>query len=56
MVECPRCGQAVAELHTVMPDAISKELLNSLDHGDEEIAAEAGLKICAECVDEVKHK
>lgn len=55
MVECPRCGQDVAELHTITPDAISKELINSLDHADQDLAAEGGLEVCAECVDELKH-
>lgn len=54
MVNCPRCGRDVDEIHIVTPDDITKEVINSIDHGEDDFAGEDGMKVCAECMDELK--
>ena len=54
MVKCARCGDDVDDLQTISPDIFSKELIDSVDHGEEDIAREDGMKVCAECMDELK--
>jgi hypothetical protein len=53
MVNCARCGNDVDEVHHVTPDLISAELVDSIDHGEEDVAGEDGLNVCAECLDEL---
>lgn len=53
MVSCARCGRDVEELQTVSPDVMTKELIESIDHGEAELIEEDGLKLCAECIDEL---
>ena len=54
MVKCARCGLDVDELENVSPDVISEELLDSIDHGKEDFAGEGDLKVCVECMDELR--
>lgn len=53
MVNCARCGREVDDVHRITPDLISKELVDSIDHGEEDVAGEDGLSVCAECLDEL---
>jgi len=53
MVKCARCGNGVDDLQNISPDMISKELIDSVDHGEEYMAREGGLEVCAECMDEL---
>jgi len=53
MVKCARCGNGVDDLQNISPDMISKELIDSVDHGEEDMAREGGLEVCAECMDEL---
>ena len=53
MVKCARCGRDVDDLQNISPDMISKELIDTVDHGEEDIARENGLEVCAECMDEL---
>lgn len=54
MVKCARCGRDVDDVQNITPDVITKELLDSIDHGEEDLAGEDDLKVCAECMDELK--
>ncbi|GAB6861351.1 hypothetical protein JCM17092_14400 [Haloplanus litoreus] len=54
MVNCARCGRDVDDLQRISPDVISKELIDSIDHGEEDLAGEDDLKVCAECMAELK--
>lgn len=54
MVECARCGRDVDDLQNVSPDVITEELVDSIDHGEEDLAEAGGMKICAECMDELE--
>ncbi|MFC7009419.1 hypothetical protein ACFQKF_18520 [Halalkalicoccus sp. GCM10025322] len=42
------------EVQSISPDVITKELIDSIDHGEEVFAGEGGLEVCAECMDELK--
>ena len=53
MVECAQCGRDVDDLQSITPDAVTKELIDSIDHGEEDLAGEDDLKVCAECMDEL---
>lgn len=54
MVKCPRCGRDVDELQTATPDLISREVLNSIDHGEDDFTGEDGVEICSGCLSELK--
>ena len=54
MVKCARCGRAVDDLQNISPDVITKELIDSIDHGEEDFAGESDLKVCTECMNELK--
>lgn len=53
MVKCARCGRDVDDVQDITPDAITKELIDSIDHGEEDLAGEDDLKVCAECMNEL---
>lgn len=53
MVKCPRCGRDVDTLQIVTPDVVTKEVINSIDYGEEELVGEDGMEVCAECMDEL---
>ncbi|WP_336364738.1 hypothetical protein [Halalkalicoccus salilacus] len=42
------------EVQNISPDVITKELIDSIDHGEEVFVREGGLEVCAECMDELK--
>jgi hypothetical protein len=55
MVTCARCGRDVDDVETVTPDVITKEVLDSIDHGETDLAGREGeMKICTECMDELR--
>ncbi len=54
MVKCARCGRDVDDVQDITPDAITKELIDSIDHGEEDLAGEDDLKVCDKCMDELK--
>lgn len=54
MAECARCDCDADDLQSISPDVISKELIDSIDHGEEDFAGEGGIKVCAECMAELK--
>ncbi len=54
MVKCARCGRDVDEVQSISPDVITKELIDSIDHGEEVVAGEGGIEVCAECMNELK--
>lgn len=55
MVICARCDRDVDGVENVTPDVISKEVLDSIDHGEEDLAGQEGeMKICGECMDELR--
>lgn len=54
MAECARCGRDVDDLQSISPDVITKELVDSIDHGEEDFAGKGGMKVCAECMAELK--
>lgn len=56
MVECARCGRDVDDLQSISPDVITNELVNSMDHGEAELAAEGEMEVCVECMDELKRE
>lgn len=53
MVTCPRCGSNVSELLTITPDVVSEELIDAIDHGEDDITDAGGMKVCPECTDEL---
>lgn len=53
MVTCVRCGHDVADVQNITPDVITKELIDSIDNGEEDLAGEGNIKVCAECMDEL---
>lgn len=54
MSKCVRCGRDVDEVQSISPDVITKELIDSIDHGEEDFAGEGNIEVCAECMDELK--
>ena len=54
MVKCARCGRNVDDLQHISPDVITEELIDSIDLGKKDLAGEGDLKVCAECMDELK--
>lgn len=51
MVNCARCDRDVDTLQTVTPDVITKELIDSIDHGEADLAGrESSMDVCAECM------
>ncbi|WP_265111095.1 hypothetical protein [Halosolutus halophilus] len=42
------------DLQSITPDVITKELIDSIDRGEEDLAGEDDMKVCAECMDELK--
>lgn len=57
MVNCARCDRDVENVHTVTPDVITKELIDSIDHGEEDLAGrESSMAVCAECMEELTGK
>jgi len=54
MVKCARCGRDVDDLENISPDDITKELIDSLDHGEEDFAGGRELKVCTECMSELR--
>lgn len=53
MLTCARCGRDVDSLHPITPDAIKTDVLDSIDHGEEDLAGEGDVEVCAECMDEL---
>lgn len=54
MVKCARCDRDVDTVRTVTPDAITKEVIDSIEHGEEDLAGrESSMEVCAECMDEL---
>ncbi|MFC7018894.1 hypothetical protein ACFQHP_04155 [Halomicroarcula sp. GCM10025743] len=41
------------DVQNITPDVITKELIDSIDHGEEDLAG-GGMEVCAECMDELK--
>ena len=54
MAKCARCGRDVDEVQFVSPDVITKELIDSIDHSEEDFAGEGDIEVCVECMDELK--
>lgn len=54
MVKCPQCGHDVDNLQIITPDVVTKELIDSIDHGEEIFTEEGDMKVCAKCMDELK--
>lgn len=54
MAECARCGQNAEDLEIISPDVITKELVDSIDQGETDLARDGGMKVCAECMDELR--
>lgn len=55
MVKCARCGRSVESVQNITPDLITKEVVNSIDHGEEDLAGSEGeMNVCDECMDELK--
>jgi hypothetical protein len=54
MVECARCGRDVEDVRWVTPDTVTKELLEAIDHGEEDLTGDGEVKVCGECMDELK--
>lgn len=42
------------DLQIATPDRITKEVINSVDHGEDDFSGEGGMKVCAECLEELK--
>ena len=54
MIKCARCDRDVDTVRTVTPDAITKEVIDSIEHGEEDLAGrESSMDVCAECMDEL---
>ena len=54
MVTCAQCNRDVDDVQIVTPDIMTKELIESIDHGEEDLAGqESSMKVCAECMDEL---
>lgn len=55
MVRCARCDRDVDEVESVTPDVISGKVIDSIDHGKEDLAGQEGeMNVCAECMDELR--
>lgn len=53
MDSCARCGRDVEDVHIISPDGITKELVDSVDHGEEDLASKGSIEVCAACMDEL---
>lgn len=54
MVECARCGRTVDNLQILTPDMITRELTDSFGDSGGTLAGDDDMKLCVECMDEVK--
>jgi hypothetical protein len=55
MVKCARCDCEVDHVQYVTPDVITKEVIDSIDHGEKDLSGrEDTMKVCAECMDELR--
>lgn len=55
MVKCARCDRDVDGVQNVTPDVITKEVIESIDHSETDLAGRTGnMKVCAECMDELR--
>lgn len=55
MVECARCSRDVETVQNITPDIMTNELIDSIDHGEQDLAEDGEMEICAECMDELKN-
>lgn len=54
MVTCARCSRDVDDVQIVTPDIMTKELMESIDHDEEEPGGQkSSMEVCAECMDEL---
>lgn len=54
MVKCARCDREVDEVEKVTPDVITKDVIDSIEHGEKDLAGREGdMEVCAECLDEL---
>jgi len=51
MDSCTRCDRGVDGLQTIPPDVITKELIDSIDHGEKNLAGGGTMVACADCMD-----
>ncbi|WP_434531926.1 hypothetical protein ACODNH_23655 (plasmid) [Haloarcula sp. NS06] len=42
------------EVQSISPDVITEELIESVDHGKEDLAGEGDIEVCDECMAELK--
>jgi len=55
MVKCARCDCEVDHVQKVTPDVITKEAIDSIEHGEKDLSGREGhMEVCAECMDELK--
>lgn len=54
MVRCVRCDRDVDELKSVTPDVISEDVIDSIEHGKEDLATRGSeMSVCTECLNEL---
>lgn len=54
MLKCARCGRDSDDIQEITPDLITTELIESIDHGEQDLSGQGSVKVCAECMDELK--
>jgi len=55
MVKCARCDCEVGYVQYVTPDVITKEVVDSINHGEKDLAGrENDMEVCAECMNELR--
>ena len=55
MVECARCGREVNHVREVMPELITREVIDSIDHGEEDLSGrDEHVEVCPDCMGELK--
>ncbi len=50
MVKCARCDHDVDDVRNISPDMVSRELIDSVDHGEEDMGREDSTEVRAECI------
>lgn len=54
MVNCARCGRDVEKLQSIPPDVISKEQIDAIEYGEQDLARKGNMEVCAECMNELR--
>lgn len=50
---CPRCSEAVSELHFIPPDLLTKDVIEDVETYDQDLTDRGGLQVCGDCMADI---